>query len=183
MSDSIEKSPIGVDYEQENELTSSTQWMAVWSGAPPSFSTRGDGGGGDAGSDLGRVYSFFWPFLALCATLKAHKKASSTYLHFLDQEIRTIREQMRASMVVLVAFYTNNWHDFWSRTVTREAVTFFQSQKGGGIWLYPHYSITSDIPFFDFNLLCVPDFLERIGTCHDLVVSWAIKSNTTKLCF
>ena len=61
------------------------------------------------------------------------KKQVSTYLHFLDQEIRTIREQMHASMVVLVAFYTNNWHDFWSRTVTREAVTFFQSQKGGGI--------------------------------------------------
>ena len=57
----------------------------------------------------------------------------SNHIKKLDQEIRTIREQMRASMVVLVAFYINNWHDFWSRTVTREAVTFFQSQKGGGI--------------------------------------------------
>ena len=52
-------SPIGVDYDGENELSSSTRWVAEWSEAPSSFSSRGDGGGGGGGSDLGRVYSFF----------------------------------------------------------------------------------------------------------------------------
>ena len=31
---SVDKSPIGVDYEPENEPISSSQWMAEWSGAP-----------------------------------------------------------------------------------------------------------------------------------------------------
>ena len=52
-------SPIGVDYQGENELTLSSRWVAEWSEAPPSFSSRGDGGGGGGGSDLGRLYSFF----------------------------------------------------------------------------------------------------------------------------
>ena len=35
VSNSIDKSPIGVDYDREKEPILSTEWIAKWFGAPP----------------------------------------------------------------------------------------------------------------------------------------------------
>ena len=54
----VDKSPIGVDYDRENDPTLSSQWMAEWSGAP-AIPPREAGGAGDRFSAAANVFFTF----------------------------------------------------------------------------------------------------------------------------
>ena len=56
--DFVDKSPIGVDHDQENEPLSSTRWMAEWSGAP----TLPPRKAGSAGDRLPAAANVFFTF-------------------------------------------------------------------------------------------------------------------------
>ena len=52
VSNSIEKSPIGVDYDQESEHIQLSRGMAEWAGAPPPPPHEVGGAGSDPGWGL-----------------------------------------------------------------------------------------------------------------------------------